>query len=381
MIRLYYKNKRFWLIYFIALGLIFFSIYCWPYSLDGDEEGFLEAGRIGLQQYLFDFLGHLNASNSFWKDTYGNFGNANPRIGSYIFGILWYATALIDNFSLRILVIRLLVAFIGAGCVALISKIAAELGGKTAGFLAPALLMLNPLFFGLQAALLLELPMIFFILLALNILVRINKNLGSENFNWNDFIIFGVYAGLAIGIKLYAFTLFPTFWSLLLINYKKLGRRWFPAASVPVVVAAVIFIISNPVFFQNFWGGWYDLSVGHVNISLGRVNLFIQPFAVKELLFTPFIVYSPKAFYTGTNEATITPNSMFYLISCLLGYGLFLVGLVRSLIKKQFLPALYFVFTFLMTAYVISFFNPGWSFPRIHTTIVPSLVLIYAFIL
>ena len=313
---------------FIAVPIVCFNdiyFYC------SDESLFLQQGRDSFHVIFVE----RDSNRDFWMDEYSR---RNPRLALYIFGGLDVLAKNIHNIFHDVetlIILKLLLSAIAAGCTAAFYLLLKTTLSQRAGIIASVFFLVNPFFKLIRSAVLLELLMLFFILWALLAIAFMEIKLKKGVPPWKTLSVFGVLAGLAISCKLYAFPLYPTFLFVLFSQRTRFKcNDSVKMLSWVLFLSIGVFIISNPILYHNFFTGMKDMTTGHLANKSGSVGLWNFSGA-KYILIYPFILYRRMNFNMN-REVMLLYLYATDFITVFVGYVLLIGGLLRQRFKKIF---------------------------------------------
>ncbi len=368
----------------VRLGVLTFaivtivpSVWRWEARLCGDEPGFLRAGTL-LTSALVDGALAGDFSDPIWHESLENYGCYHPKIGVFILGALGHATA---SYSVpgRTRILRALAAAAAVGCVLLMFEIASSTGTWVSGVMATLVLSLHPTFHCMKAAILPDVPMILFSLLALWMLVRFVGSAADreDTFRANTRIRlyllgFGLFAGLAVSCKLYACSLFGVLPVVLWQVRRREGWIVLAWAAGACALALALFVVSNPMLYSNPVDGMRLMTSGHLDVADGEgVHFFAESFA--RTWPAVLHVYVPQRVDVTTDLYEL--RQMYVDAPFFVGIVLFALGLVVAVERRNLQALAWAVSSFALIAYTYSRVPPEfhWGHPRMF--LLPAVAL------
>ena len=316
----------------------------------------------------------MDFSNPAWRQRMNNYGSTNPKIGLYILGAMSLVLDSIENPLTKNLMMRLLMAFFSSVTVLLLFCLADSLGTLYSGWIALGLILINPVFRSVQCALLPEIPMLLFAMSALVCLQYASKSIILANKAWRGALGFGVFAGLSVGCKLYAFALFPLFLAIIVLRFSHYRWKAIALYFIPCFVSFGIFTLSNPILFQNFWPGIREMTTEHLAIWAG------EPFSwhKESLAFIfsyPFDLFHLKRYQlSGDLPVPEIVKVLFFT------YLVFLWGTIKAISKKNFIAVFWMLCSFAMVGYVVLTMHRPWIIPKVFLLPTTSVILLISLI-
>jgi len=307
-----------------------------------------------------------------WRDTRGNYGSVKPRVGIYVLGVIGHATAFIDDKPTRTYARRLGVALLSALCVVLFFQLACKLFSPAVGWVAAALLLINPIFRSVQVALLPDIPTLLFILAALVVLADIERDLRERNVRRKPYLLFGLFAGLAIACKLYAFALFVAFGIIVLIHLRAVNKRVVSSTLWAAVISIALFILSNPLLYFDLSDGLRVMTVDYM-ATLDRPPLTPTRSPLWYLAIYSVVIWQTPAF-SLKEGLFIAPSDMGAML--LVMHSLLLFGAWRVYKKGLVLPLAWTLAAGVQIVFVLFSMNPGAMIPRMFLPVVTGTLLL-----
>lgn len=325
-----------------------------------DEGGFLITGIL-LSDCLFV---KKDTKDSLWQKCLNNYGSANPRIGLYMIGLL---SRLAQNISLAVdktlflIILRLFLAILAAGCVTLFFCIIRITASARQAFFGAALLLVNPLFRSVQVAIYLEIIMCLFLFAALFYLARCDRALAAGKPVFAGMFASGIFAGIALSTKLFAFVFYPVFFFLLIRRRKEMTPREITGCIAMVLSTAVlIFLVSNPLLYSDFFAGIKAMTTAHIAAHQGASPL--PNFAALKYLATyPFLMFQPLPPALNTRPALPTGIEQAFVA---VGYILALAGLLKAKKDNGSLATAFFASCFVFFAFIVVSLPFSWMVPK-----------------
>lgn len=340
-----------------------------PEGLLDDEGGFYPTGKILFRTF---FIEH-DFSSEVWKNSCGRYGSYYPRISLYVIGFFDHLAQkihlLIDPLQ-PVIIIKLCMAMLSAGSVLFFFRLIQVTASTRAAIFGASLLLVNPIFRDLQYRVLPEPPMVFFTMLSLLSFAYIDLRLKSHTYPWKWLIISGIAMGLAIGSKLHAFALVPV--SLLIFKRRMYDAHWVKIIVAPILVLTLsfmVFVLSNPLLYSDFFYGMRMMTSNHVAVYGG--GLFRDLSKSFQFVTIPFILFQFYPFPFDFWPVNLTIGN---LLSMVIGYILLIGSLIKSSIKKDYLP-LGWLASGLLFVFFVSSLRPGWS--KVKIFILPVIALIW----
>lgn len=334
-----------------------------------DETGFAFNGKAQLELYVDNLTGKRSFFDPYWRKKLNHYGSSNPKIGLFTVGLMTSVASKIGGDTYGIFFLRLLMGLLSAGCVVLFFHLIRHTGSIIAAWFAVFLLLINPVFRAGQVNITTDIPMLFFCLLSLLQLAALKEKGVSSQSCWKNILLFGVFAGLAIGCKLFASTLFPVFFVVVLADSKDKHRRALTIISAACAVSAAIFILSNPLFLQGFWLAINAMTTNHINSLGGRLDYHCMP-CLKFLFRFPFALFHWSAYDAQKNIPIPAKDLGIYL-----AYILSISGLVLVIAQKKWISLTWLIGNFLLIGYVMTTQDIRWVVPK--TLLLPTISIIW----
>lgn len=378
---LYLKEKRNLLINILAIYIFSFLLILPTVSytrqkpwLCGDESGYMLTGRKIFRTFFLE----RDVSNPVWKERLDNYGKILPRMGMYVIGFLDILALKIQEFYKieYLIILRTLIAFLSAACVVLLYLVIRINVSNFAGIIAAGMLLGNPYFRMVQTAVMLEIPMFFFALLALLSLVILEKKLQEGRPSVKLTALFGVFAGFAISCKLSAVALYPVFLFVMLAQLRRFKKKQiFLTIGLAVALGFGIFVISNPLLYRDFFEGIKTMTIGHIECRGGRLTLF-NTGSLKNFLLFPFIIFKAQLFDLNSITMVISVNGIDYMAAGA-GYILCAAGIITAINRKKITGCVWAFSCFAIMALIFLFSLDNCHYLRLF--FLPSVALIWVF--
>lgn len=285
-IRLPYLKTIIWLVIAITFYFFFLALALNKIFEPIHED---EAQWIWVSQHNFTLLLERDFANEFWSESYSAFGCNNPKIAQYLIGISLYAGGELNNTTnwnwakpniwnhergnipnFRTLFFgRLLMPFLGAGCIILFLFIIARGVSLIPCMLATLFFCLNPFFYPMiilfSARAMQDIPALFFFLFSITLLISFNLRETLEKSFLKGILcisLLGICLGLSIGTKLNNLALLGIWLAylswIIMVDFSPQFRikirgilRLIFFGFLSLVVAFAIFILSNPYLYEK----------------------------------------------------------------------------------------------------------------------------------
>jgi 4-amino-4-deoxy-L-arabinose transferase-like glycosyltransferase len=223
---------------------------------------------------------------------------------------------------------------------------------------AALLLVVHPVFRASQVALLPDLPMLVFVLAALCCL---QTGLASRGVRQSLRLLgAGVLVGLAVACKLYALALLPAVLVAALLAWRRVGWRAWVGLLVGLCLGGVVFVGLTPPLWSEPAETIRAMTTGHVVAQQGALSGFGSGWdSLRYLAWLPVSLPLAPALSFRSELAGLGP-----LWSAWLGGGLCALGLLLHIARRRWLPLLFVLSSFALTAWVITRFEPSWLYPR-----------------
>jgi len=341
----------------------------------GDEPGYMLTGK---KMFCAFFL-QRDVSNPLWGEKLDNYGKILPRMGMYVIGFLDILALKIQKFHKieYLVILRTLIAFLSAACVVLFYLVIRTNVSNSAGIIAAGMLLGNPYFRMVQTAVMLEIPMFLFALLALLSLVSLEKRLQENKIPFTQVIFFGLSAGFALSCKLSAIALYAVFLFVVLSNRRQFEKKQiFYTAGLVLVLGFSVFVISNPLLYRDFFGGIKAMTLGHIECRGGAFTLF-NIASLKNFLVFPFIVFKTKL-YDLNSIIMLTRLSVADYLAAGAGYMLCISGLITAIRKKKITGSIWGLSCFMVMAVIFLCSLDSCHYLRLF--FLPSIALIWVFV-
>ena len=311
----------------------------------------------------------MDFSNPAWHQRINNYGSTNPKIGLYILGAMNIVFDGIENPHKKNLLMRLLMAFFSSITVLLLFCLADSSGTIYSGWIALGLILINPVFRSVQGALLPEIPMLLFAMSALVCLQYASVNINLANKAWMGALGFGVFAGLSVGCKLYAFALFPLFLAIIVLRFSHYRWKAIPLFVIPCLVSFGIFALSNPILLQNFRFGIAEMTTNHLAIWAGEPFTWHKN-SLAFIFSYPFDLFHLKRYLlSGDLPVPEIAKVLFFT------YIVFLWGTIKAISKKNFIAVFWMLCSFAMVGYVVLTMHRPWIIPKVFLLPTTSVIL------
>jgi hypothetical protein len=346
-----------------------------PDTVQGDERGFLYYGNMQAEMYWACVTGQGEACDDWrWGEAYQGYGVHNPKLGMYLLGLADQATRGLQT-EQRVPAMRLFFGLLASLCVAGMAWLGAGGRARLGGVLAACLLLIHPVFRACQVSLLPDLPMLLLVIGAL-----IGTQAAIESRSWRQglwLLDAGLLVGLAISTKLYALALLPAVLGALLIRARDVGWRGWLGLMLGLALGAAVFVGSNPYLWADPAVALRAMTVDHVHAlqlqGLAADMATLEPglglTSVGYLGWLPFTLVTPL----------LDPRSEIHGLAPLswtwLGIVLGGMGLLLHMERRRWLPVLWALSCFGLTAWVVSRFDPSWLYPR--TFLLPSMAAVW----
>ena len=360
-----------------AIATIVPSVWRWEARLCGDEPGFLRAGML-LTSALVDGALAGDFSDPIWNESLENYGRYHPKVGVFILGALGHATSSSSDPG-RTRILRAVAAAAAVGCVLLMFEIAATTGTWVSGVLAALVLSLHPAFHCMKAAILPDVPMTLFSLLALWMLVRFAGSAADRGdpFRANTRIRlyllgFGLFAGLAVSCKLYACSLFGVLPVVLWQVRRREAWTVLAWAAGACALALALFVVSNPMLYSNPVDGMRLMTSGHLDVADGEgVHFFAESLA--RTWPAVLHVYVPQRVDVSTDLYEL--RHMYVDAPFFVGIVLFVAGGIVAVARRNLQALAWAASSFALIAYTYSRVPPEfhWGHPRMF--LLPAVAL------
>jgi hypothetical protein len=338
-------------------------------KVQGDERGFLYYGNMQAELFVGCVKGDREACHDWrWAEPYDGYGSHNPKLGMYMLGVVDHATRGLQR-DQRVPAMRLLWGLMAALCVAGMAWLGG--GGRTraGGALAALLLLVHPVFRASQVALLPDLPML---LLVFGALACTQAAVGSRGLRQGSWLLgAGVLTLLAVACKLYALALVPVVLVGLLLARRSVGWRGWLGLLLGLLVGVALFVGLTPPLWYAPADALRAMTTGHVLAQQGALGGAGSGLAsLRYLAWLPFSMPLVPTLDCRSEVMGLGP-----LWSAWVGGGLCALGLVLHLRRRRWLPLLFLLSSFALTAWVITRFDPSWLYPR--TFLLPSVAAVW----
>lgn len=353
----------------LALALGAYMALQAPDEVQGDERGFLYYGNMQAEMFVGCVGGDEEACDDWrWAEPYDGYGSRNPKLGMYMLGAVDHLTRGLP-LERRVPAMRLLWSLLGALCVAGMAWLGGTGRARAGGVVAMVLLLAHPVFRASQVALLPDLPMLFFVLAAL---ICTQAGLESRRLGQGLWLLdAGALTGLAVACKLYALALVPALLVVVALAWRRVGWRGWLGLLLGLVVGAAAFVGTNPYLWSHPHDALEAMTTGHVLAQQGVLDgLGSGHHSLRYLAWLPFSMPLLPAVNYRSEIAGLGPLwiTWFGVVCC----G---IGLLMHIARRRWLPLLFLVSSFCMTAWVITRFEPGWLYPRAF--LLPSVAAVW----
>ncbi len=352
-----------------ALALGAFMALRAPDAVQGDERGFLYYGNMQAEMFVACVGGDEEACLDWrWAEPYEGYGAHNPKLGLYMLGTVDHLTRGLPV-ERRVLAMRLLWSLLGALCVAGMAWLGAGGRARAGGAVAAVLLLVHPVFRASQVALLPDLPMLLFVIAAL---ICAQAGLESRRLGQGLWLMdAGALAGLAVACKLYALAVLPVLVLVLVLEWRRVGWRGWLGLLLGLVIGAAVFVGTNPYLWSHPHDALQAMTTGHVLAQQGALTGFGSGLSsLRYLAWLPFSMPLLPAVNCRSEIAGLGPIWISWLGAVICG-----MGLLMHIARRRWLPLLFLLFSFALTAWVITRFEPSWLYP--HAFLLPSVAAVW----
>jgi hypothetical protein len=336
--------------------------------VQGDERGFLYYGTMQAEMYWACVSGVEEACSDWrWAEAYDSYGSRNPKLGLYALGLVDHATRGLER-EQRVPAMRLIWGLLASLCVAGTAWLASGGRVRGGGLVAASLLLVHPVFRASQVALLPDLPMLLFVIGAL---ICCSQALVSRRLKQGLWLLdAGVFVGLAVATKLYALARLPALALWLLVSRGRLGWRGWLGLGLGLGLGGLVFVGSNPYLLSEPGVAMAAMTSGHVQALGGALGGGGSGWAsLRYLGWLPFSLFVPILDCRSEIQGLIP------LWGAWLGWVLCGLGTIMHIKRGRWLPLLFALSTFGLTAWVITRFDPGWLYPRAF--LLPSVAAVW----
>ncbi len=329
-----------------------------PDTVEGDERGFLYYGTMQAEMFAGCVKGAPEACEDWrWAESYDGYGVHNPKLGLYMLGVVDHATRGLER-DHRVPAMRVIWGVMGALCVVAMAMVGRGGGARLGGLVAAAVLLVHPVFRAAQVALLPDLPMLLFVLGAL---VCTQRGLAARRTRQGLWLLdAGVLVGLAVSCKLYALVLVPVVPGAMLIAWSRVGWRGWVGLALGLAIGAGVFVGTNPYLWSHPHEALVAMTSGHVLAQEGALTGLGS--GLDSLRYLGWLPFSFPLVPSVTSRSEIVSLGPLWI--SWIGVALSALGLLMHIGRRRWLPALFLVSSFALTAWVITRFDPSWLYPR-----------------
>jgi len=340
-----------------------------PGVVQGDEKGFLYYGTMQAEMFVGCVGGDDQACVDWrWAEPYEGYGSHNPKLGLYMLGVVDHATRGLPV-QHRVPAMRLVWALMGALCVGGLALLARNDRARAGGIMAGVLLLGHPVFRACQVALLPDLPMLLFVLAAL---LCAQKGLAARRVGQGLWLMdAGALAGLAVATKLYALALLPVLLLMVIVGWRKVGWRGWLGLMLGLAVGLLVFVGTNPYLWHHPQEALRAMTAGHVLAQHGTLTgIGTGMDSLRFLAWLPFSMPLVPPLNSRSEIMGLGPIWITWF-----GVMISAIGLVMHILRRRWLPVVFLVSTFALTAWVITRFEPSWLYPRAF--LLPSVAAVW----
>ncbi len=261
------KNRfRYDLLVLLTAALIVGSSY-WSYRnapmslYFGDESTMGTFGAELLERGFAqgDFSGPL-----WWEDP-SYWGSSNPRVGVYVFGLVFWA-AYDERHPERLEYrVRLFAAAIALLTIYVFFRTLAMMVGAGPAYAGAVVFALHPVFRWVHVSVLNDVLMMLFSLLTVAFAVHVMAESDDEARSTRWWLWASVFAGLAVATRLFALGLAAVCGYLVIHQFLTKGRRALGYGLAMFAVVLLIFFATNPLLWWDPLFGLRQMSTGHVS--------------------------------------------------------------------------------------------------------------------
>ncbi len=338
-----------------------------PDTVQGDERGFLYYGTMQTELFWACIGPDRGACRDWrWAETYDGYGSRNPKLGMYALGVMDHATRGLPR-DQRVPAMRLITGVLGALCVAGVAWLGAAIR-PWAGLLAAALLLLHPVFRASQVALLPDISMLLFAIVAL---LCLHRGLAGRRLRQGAWLLgAGTLVGLAVACKLYALALVPVVLGVAILGRSRLGWHGWVGLLLGLTAGAGAFVGTNPYLWSHPQEALEAMTTGHVAAQSGTLGGPGTGWeSLRYLTWLPFSILLPDI------DARTQVQDLGPMWCNWIGLALAAAGLAGQLRRRRWTPLILLVCTFALAAWVVTRFDPGWLYPRAF--LLPSLAVVW----
>nr|BDD44353.1 hypothetical protein 5 [bacterium] len=306
-----------------------------------DEPGFLRVGKT----LLTDGIEEGKLVDRIWIHEFANYGLNNPKVGTLTLGLINIAanSLFVKNTEKQLrqkfIFMRSVTSAFSAVGLVFIFLLMQELSSIRAGFISVVLLIINPTFRFVASSLLPDVVMFLFLSMALFCLNRFFKKFSDIVISWFWLVAFFMALTMSCrmyGVAVYLFFILLLFTAINENNYFRVGFCFFKMTAL----TGVIFLLTNPPFFMDFFRTFKALTFGHMEV-LKRYHSDVLGRGKEMFFIYPYILYRGMNFGI---EQVVHRSGMGLrdLIFVVLSYFLILKHIFSSIkVRKFFLLFFY----------------------------------------